>query len=145
MHMRGGDRRSAEQGGLFTLFNIDRLDEAAWSVIKRNLIFENEIAVSVCLNRFPGRQIFFHLNKHMQVFFMDYWEILSSWFVLVRSERLADGLSVFSPTRLQSSYPLTHLQYHSAVSGWKAEFVWYNAQMALLVGHNFFPKCFLSS
>lgn len=62
-------------------FNIDRLDEAARSVVKRNLIFKNEIAVSTCLNRFPGRQTFFRLNKRTQVFFMDSWAILSSWFV----------------------------------------------------------------
>lgn len=57
---------------LFMLFNIDMLYETAWSVIKWKLIFENEIAVSPCLNGFPGRQIFFHLNKHTQVFFMEY-------------------------------------------------------------------------
>lgn len=32
-----GDRGGVEQGGLFTLFNIDRLDETAWSVIKPNI------------------------------------------------------------------------------------------------------------
>lgn len=53
------------------LFNIDTLYETARSVIKRNLISENEIAVSTRVNGFPGRQIFFHLDKHTRVFLME--------------------------------------------------------------------------
>lgn len=121
-------------------FNIDRLDEAARSVVNVNLIFKNEIAVSTCLNRFPWRQTL-PLNKRMQVFFVDSWAILEQ-LVCAREVRAAGQWFECLHQQSSNQLPSDPLGHCLEGSGLESRICVIQRTWPCLLGCQILPKVF---